>query len=92
MSASQSGFANRLLATLAKTAPGVNPQLVIRTGATQIRSSFTPGEVPGILEAYMAGIKVTMAIATGLAGASVLVTLFVSRKRLNVQKLQGGAA
>ncbi|RAR14043.1 MFS general substrate transporter [Stemphylium lycopersici] len=92
LSASQSGFANRLLSMLAETAPGVDPQLVIGTGATQIRNSFTADEVPGILEAYMAGIKVTMAIATGLAGASVLVTLFVPRKRLNVQKLQGGAA
>jgi hypothetical protein len=92
ISAAQSGFVNRMITELAKTAPGVNPQRVIGTGATQIRNAFAAEAVPGIVLAYMAGIKVTFAVTVALAGGSVLVGIFVPWKRLNVENIQGGAA
>ena len=66
--------------------------MVLGTGATQIRNAFTADEVPGIVLAYMAGIKVTFAITVALAGASALFSLYVPWKKLNVDKIQGGAA
>ncbi|EOA86843.1 uncharacterized protein SETTUDRAFT_88585 [Exserohilum turcica Et28A] len=92
LSAAQSGFANRLINVLARTAPDVNPGAVIGTGATRIRVSFNAQQVPGIIEAYMAGIKVTLALATALTGISALFSLLVQWKRLNLGKLQGGVA
>jgi hypothetical protein len=92
ISAAQSGFVNRMLTTLAKTASSVNPQMVIGTGATQIRHAFAADEVPGIVLAYMAGIKVTFIITISLAATSVLVALFVPWKKLNTEKIIGGAA
>ena len=92
ISAAQSGFVNRMITTLAKTAPSVSPQMVIGTGATQIRNTFSVNEVPGIVVAYMAGIKVTFAITVALAGGSVLASLLVPWKRLHVEKIQGGTA
>lgn len=77
---------------LARTAPDVNPGAVIGTGATRIRVSFNAQQVPGIIEAYMAGIKVTLALATALTGISALFSLLVQWKRLNLGKLQGGVA
>jgi hypothetical protein len=81
-----------MLSTLASSAPGVDPQMVIATGATQIRKAFPPEQVTGIVFAYMAGIKVTFAIMVGLTGITVLIGLFAPWKRINAEALSGGVA
>lgn len=67
--------------------------MIIATGATQIRHVF-PDSVDGILKAYMAGIRVTFAIAIASVGLAFVVSLFSSWKRLNPEALKaaGGAA
>ncbi|KAF2800322.1 MFS general substrate transporter [Melanomma pulvis-pyrius CBS 109.77] len=92
VSAAQSGFVNRMVTELAKLAPEVNPQIVIGTGATQIRHAFPANQVPAIVLAYMAGIKVTFALVVGLVGFTCLLAVFVPRKRLHAGAQQGGAA
>lgn len=94
VSAAQSGFVNRLVSELVKTAPEINPQAVIGTGATQIRHAFPASQVPAIVLGYMAGIKVTFALAVALVGFTCLIVVFVPRKKLNVQALSasGGVA
>jgi hypothetical protein len=95
VSASQAGFVNRLISTLATSAPDVDPKMVIATGATQIRSTFPPNQVPGIVFAYMAGVKVTFALVVGLAGFTCLVAAFAPWERINVQSMKesgGGVA
>jgi hypothetical protein len=69
--------------TLPTSAPGVNPATVLDTGATQIRTAFPADQIPGILVAYMAGIRVSFAIALAFVGVSTLVVLFSPWKRLN---------
>jgi hypothetical protein len=81
-----------MMTELAKTAPDVDPQMVIGTGATQIRHTFPAEQVPGIVLAYMAGIKVTFALVVGLVGFTCVVGLFVPWKKLNAESLQGGVA
>lgn len=68
--------------------------MVVLTGVTQIRTAFPADQVPGILMAYMAGLKVTFAIATGAIGLAFVVSIFSSWKRLNPEALKaaGGAA
>lgn len=81
-----------MMSELAKTAPTVDPHMVIGTGATQIRHAFPADQVPGIVLAYMAGIKVTFALVVGLVGFTCVVGLFVPWKKLNAESLQGGVA
>jgi hypothetical protein len=95
LSASQSAFNNRMIATLASTAPGVDPAIVLVTGATQIRTAFTPAQVPGVVAAYMAGLKVVFAIAVGANGFASLFSLCGSWKKIHADALKdvaGGAA
>ncbi|KAK0636149.1 major facilitator superfamily-domain-containing protein [Bombardia bombarda] len=94
VSAAQSAFINRLLTVAATTAPDVDPMLIIGTGATQIRAVFTPEQVPGILVAYMAGIKVALAICVGAVGFSFVMGLFSNFRRLNKEAAEtaGGVA
>ena len=83
-----------MISRLATSAPDVNPLVLLGTGATQIREFFPAEQVPGILVAYMAGIKTTMAIAVGAVGVAFVVSLFSNFKRMNAEKVKaaGGAA
>ncbi|KAH5390533.1 hypothetical protein HBI33_024220 [Parastagonospora nodorum] len=91
-SAAQSGFVNRILTTLAKTAPNISPEMVIGTGATQIRHAFPAEQVPEIVLAYMEGIKVTLILALSLTATACVLVVFVPRKRLNTEAVQGAVA
>lgn len=73
ISAGQSGFTNKMTQQLPKTAPGVDVGLVLATGATDIRNVFNADQIPGILEAYMKGLKVPFAIAIACACVTFLI-------------------
>ncbi|KAL9040170.1 MAG: hypothetical protein Q9214_004593 [Letrouitia sp. 1 TL-2023] len=81
-SAGQAAFVNRLLATLPKTAPGVNPHLVILTGASELQNVFPPHVLPGVLQAYMVGIKAAFAVSVAFSGVAFLSTLAIPIKKL----------
>ncbi|KAI1375602.1 major facilitator superfamily domain-containing protein [Hypoxylon crocopeplum] len=94
INAAQSAFVNRIIAVIPSSAPEVNPALVIITGTTEIRSVFSEDQIPGILVAYMAGIKVEFALALAACGISFIVSFLGGWKRLNpeVAKSIGVAA
>ena len=76
MSAGQSGFANKLISSVQKLAPGINPALVVATGATDLRKVFSPEVFPHILQAYMDGLRVAFAIAIPLTGIALPIGIF----------------
>ncbi|KAH8835002.1 major facilitator superfamily domain-containing protein [Flagelloscypha sp. PMI_526] len=82
LSAAQSAFNNKLINTLRTTVPELDPALVISTGATELRTSFSAEQFPGILAAYMAGIRAALAIPIAATGIAVLVSACNSWKRL----------
>ncbi|CAM1507662.1 Fc.00g073030.m01.CDS01 [Cosmosporella sp. VM-42] len=94
LSAAQSAFNNTIIGTAASTAPGIDPALLLTTGAPQIRTAFTSAQVPGVIAAYMAGIKVVFAITIGASGFAYLFSLCGSWKKLYIEQLKntGGAA
>lgn len=92
VSAAQAAFVNVLVKVLPHSAPGVDPALVVKTGATDLRMIFSADQVPGILEAYMRGLKVAFAIGMASTGvAFVVVVLFQRWNRLNTAAIAGGA-
>ena len=92
VSGAQAGFANRLLQVLPYLAPGVEPKKVLSVGAGDIRRTFPPKDVPGIVLGYTEGLVVTYAIATTSAGVAFLTNLFLSWKRLDTNALKAAAA
>ena len=93
VSAAQSAFVNVLLKTLIHSAPHVNPASVVVTGATDLRKAFTPEQLPGVLEAYMRGLKISFAIGLASAGVALVVNvLFGHRKKLNTAAIASGGA
>jgi hypothetical protein len=83
VTAAQAAFVNRIIQTLPTSAPNVDPADVVATGATMIRTVFPADQVPGIVVAYMDGIKVALGISIGGAGLGLVICLCSSWRRLN---------
>lgn len=96
VSAAQSAFVNALVGQLDDS---VDPLLVLGTGATQLRRVFSPAQMPGILVAYMAGIRTALALAVGACGLALVASLFgtgsgsgLGRLKRETLRASGGAA
>ena len=87
VSAAQAAFANTLVRKLPSTAPGVSPGSVLLVGATELRKSFPPDQIHGILEAYVGGLKVVFAFSTGLVGLSFLFALMPHWEKLRPARM-----
>jgi hypothetical protein len=85
-------FTNILLKRLPSTAPTVNPQQVVAVGVTELRNVFSADLIPGIINAYMDGLKVAYAIAIAAAGISVLISFASKWRNLKGKAVAGGAA
>ncbi|CAH0051604.1 unnamed protein product [Clonostachys solani] len=93
LSAAQSAFVNKIATVLRSSALDVDVGTVIATGATEIRHAFPADQVPGIVIAYMEGLRVTFAIAATAVGLAFVVSFFSSWKRLKLNaNATGGAA
>ena len=78
----QSLFANRLLQTIVATAPNLNPELVLGTGASDLNNVFSGGDLTAVLNAYMVGIKDVFASSLAASAFSVLLALAIPFKKL----------
>lgn len=94
LSGAQAAFVNKLVEQIQIQVPSIPPLAIIATGATQLRHVFPEESLPGILIAYMAGIKVAFAFTIALSGAAFVLSLFGNWQRLNPDALKkaGGAA
>lgn len=77
LSAAQCAFVNQMLKSIVHTAPEVEPAKLIVTGVSEIRDVFPPEQIPGILLAYMDGLRIPFAIATATAGAAFILACIV---------------
>ncbi|KAK1997844.1 major facilitator superfamily transporter [Colletotrichum falcatum] len=91
VAAAQSGFLITVLKEVAENVPGVDPAVVALTGATQIRSAFPAESVPGVIRAYMEGLKITFALVIVGAGVAFLLSLGSRWSKLNTKNLTGAA-
>lgn len=88
IAAAQSGFVNRIISTIARTAPEINPLTVIATGATELRKAFTPEQVPAVVGAYMAGLKVAFIVLIAVSAGSVAASALASPEKLDPEGLK----
>ncbi|KAK8067376.1 hypothetical protein PG997_014123 [Apiospora hydei] len=87
VSAAQVGFLNIMSRKVLSLVPDLPPPLVLGTGASDLRRVF--GEnIPQVLIGYMAGIRVSFAVATGAIGLGTLASLFLRRERLDLEKVK----
>ncbi|KAI4211844.1 MAG: hypothetical protein LQ351_005335 [Letrouitia transgressa] len=91
VAAGQTAFANKLIGSIPKNAPGVDPHLVVATGATELRETFGADQIDGVIRSYLDGVQVAFAIGIGLVGFSVVAAAFAPLKRINAGKATGAA-
>lgn len=83
VAAAQSAFVNQLIIHLTAIAPGIDSGLVVATGASDLRSVFTPEQMASILPSYMAGLKVAFAISIAAAGLAFCLSPFNNFEKIN---------
>ena len=90
--AGQSAFTNTLQQRLPEFAPGVDPAVVLATGASELAHVFQGDALLGVLRSYMAGLRVAYAVSIALSGAAVITSLFLRWKSIKPPKQAAGAA
>jgi MFS transporter, DHA2 family, glioxin efflux transporter len=85
ISAGQAAFVNRLVSRVSVTAPGVKPALVVATGATDLRKVFSAHDLPGILIAYLDGLRVAFAITIATACLSFVLAFAPRWQKMNAK-------
>ena len=89
VSSAQSLFTNKLVQVVPKYAPGLDPRIVVATGATELRRTFSAEDLPGVIRAYMEGLKDAYILGIALGGTAFLVAVLVllfDRKRLGLEQ------
>jgi MFS transporter, DHA2 family, glioxin efflux transporter len=89
VSAAQAALSNILLSHIQTYDPTVSPQLLLATGATQLRSVFSAEQMVGILEAYMDGLHAAFAISITIVGLATLVSLASRWRNLKGMNVTG---
>jgi hypothetical protein len=79
-----------MLKTLAVTAPDVDQTKLLATGVSEIRDVFPAEQIPGILLAYVDGIRIPFAIATASAGAACVLACIVIAIPTRIGNKAGG--
>jgi hypothetical protein len=92
ISIAQNIFTNGLTANLPETAPDVDPKVVINAGASYLRKVITPEQLPGVLLAYMDGLKQAFIISIACGSIGTICACFVEWKSVKGKKLAPVAA
>ncbi|KIW86763.1 uncharacterized protein Z519_12549 [Cladophialophora bantiana CBS 173.52] len=80
---SETIFTNTLRSSLKTYTPGVNPESIINSGASAVRSSVPPDELGGLLRAYNHAIVSTFYLAVGASSAAFLTSIGMGFQRLS---------
>ncbi|KAK3080100.1 hypothetical protein LTS18_003124 [Coniosporium uncinatum] len=75
VAAEEAALKNRLVQSVGRYVPDLDPALVVRTGATRLRMTFGPEHIGGVLLAYLEGCKVNHALSLACGGAAAGVAL-----------------
>ena len=94
VSVSENIFTNRLRSNLMVDAPGVDPNIVLQVGATDLKtsSSVPAAEYPGVLVAYNHALTQTYYIAVALSALSIFGAAFMQWKSVKGKKIEAAAA
>ncbi|KIW90682.1 uncharacterized protein Z519_08465 [Cladophialophora bantiana CBS 173.52] len=92
----QSVFSNGLVSGVAKYAPDIDPQLLINTGATAIRSVLAKigmeDHLRQVIEAYVYALKDCYRVTVAVSGISFIAACFLEWKSVKKAKQAGAEA
>jgi hypothetical protein len=92
VSSAQAAFINQAISKLRTSAPEVDAMKLITTGASDLRTVFTPEEIPGVLIAYMHGLKSAFAVSVAFCGLAFISTFFIPWGKLRTHSEDSAGA
>lgn len=92
VSVAQNVNTNQLLSGLARTVPTLNPAIVLRTGATELKNIVPPDMLEGVLIAYNDALTRTFYVAVATAALSIVGAALIEFKSVKVKKVTTPAA
>nr|GAT48883.1 DHA14-like major facilitator [Mycena chlorophos] len=86
-------FTNKLVSGLVANVPGLNPEIVLSTGATSLTSSFSPAQLPGVLAAYNDALVAAYYVSVAMCCLSMIGALVMEWKSVKGKTIEmaGGA-
>jgi EmrB/QacA subfamily drug resistance transporter len=92
ISVGQNVFTNKLVSGLKAAVPDLDPAIVLRTGATELRSAIGEQYRAGVLRAYNDALTNSYYVAVALATLSIVGSLAVEWKSVKGKKIEVMAA
>ncbi|KAJ7197976.1 major facilitator superfamily domain-containing protein [Mycena pura] len=92
ISIGQNVFTNKLLAGLVARVPGIDPAIVLSTGATSLKSAIPANFVPGVLLAYNDGLVATFYVAVAMSCLSLVGALVIEWRSIKGKNIEMGVA
>ena len=87
----QSIFTNRLATNLATNVPILNPEIVLNTGATSLRTAVDSGSLEGVLVAYNGALIHAYYVSVAIAVLSIIGALGMEWKSVKAKKVEAAA-
>ena len=91
ISVGQNVFANRLVSGL-ETVAGLDPLLVVNTGATELRSVVAPGQLAAVLSVYNDALTATFTVVVAMGSIAIIPALLMEWKTVKGKKGPGQPA
>lgn len=92
ISVGQNVFTNQLTKNLRTIVPDLDAQIVLRTGATEIKNQIEHRFLPGVLSAYNLALVQTYYVSVACASISIIGAAFVQWKSMKGKKIEMMAA
>ncbi|KAL8942384.1 MAG: hypothetical protein Q9216_001704 [Gyalolechia sp. 2 TL-2023] len=92
ISVAQNIFTNRLIKNLIVDVPFLNPEIVLHSGATNLRQAVDPASLAGVLRAYNSAITQTFYVSLAMAALSILGSALIEWKSVKGKQLETVAA
>lgn len=92
VSVGQNVFQNRLLSGLLQQASGFDPSLILKTGATTLKTAVPAEFLPGVLVAYNDALTQTWYVSVAMACLTGIGSAFLEWKSVKGKKIETGMA
>lgn len=92
ISVSQNVFTNKLVEYVGQYVPGLNPMVVLGTGATAIQHDIAPDQLPGVTLAYNDALTQTFIVFAALSALSVVGAAAIEWKSVKGKKIEMAVA
>lgn len=92
VSVGQNIFSNKLVSGLKQYAPGIDPLIVLKTGATSIQQTIDKADLPGVTLAYNNALTQTFLVAAVMAALTIIGSSTIEWKSVKGKKIEMGAA